>query len=178
MTDLIRPVAGRITQDFDGAFAAERPGYLRTNVNPHRGNRTPIGGGSFRRDLHLAIDYAVPTGTGVRAMATGPIVRQGVDYSSGGAVFVNQRVHRGPNFDLFMLYYHLRANGLKFPVGKIVPQGTVLALSGNTGWSSGPHLHIELVRLTRGASPDSWYSGLRLDPQPFINGTAHFADLD
>jgi len=177
VTDLIRPVPGRITQDFDGAFIAERPGYLR-NVMPAQGKRTPFAGGVFRRDLHLAIDYDAAIGTGVRAMASGPIVRQGVDASSGNAWFVSQRIHRGPNFDLFMLYYHLKANGLKFAKGTVVPQGVVLALSGNTGWSTAPHLHVELVRLTRGASPDTWYSGLRLDPQPFIDGHAHFVNVD
>ena len=178
MTDLVKPVPGPVTQDFDGAYPAERPGYLRTDVIPHRGNRTPTPGGKFRRDLHLAIDYACPVGTGVKAMGTGMIVAQGIDNFSGGAWFVQQRVHRGPNFDVYVLYYHLRANGLKFTVGTKVTQGTVLALSGNTGWSSGPHLHVEMVRLPRGASHTTWYSGLRLDPQPFIDGTAKLDNID
>ncbi len=178
MTDLIRPLPGKITQDFDGAFAAERPGYIRASVNPHQGKRTAFAGSVFRRDLHLAIDYSAPVGTGVRAMASGPIVRQGIDNESGGAWFVQQRIHRGPNFDLYMLYYHLKANGLKFAVGHIVPQGVTLALSGDTGWSSAPHLHVEFVRLPKGTSPSSWYGALHLDPQPFIDGHALFVNVD
>jgi murein DD-endopeptidase MepM/ murein hydrolase activator NlpD len=177
MTDLIRPVGGTRTQDFDGAYPAERPGYLRTDTTPHRGKRSPFAGAKFRRDLHLAIDYSVPVGTPVRAMATGPVVRQGIS-SPDGATYIQQRVHRGPNFDLHMLYYHLKAGSFKHRLGEVVQQGVDLALSGNTGWSSGPHLHVELVRLPRGTSPDQWYGALHLDPQPYINGTAHFATID
>jgi len=177
MTDLIRPVPGRITQDFDGAYPAERPGWLRLDVVPHRGNRVPIPGGKWRRDLHLAIDYDTDNGTPVKAVATGPIVRQGIS-SPDGATYVQQRIHRGPNFDIFMLYYHLKAGSPKFSVGHVVPQGTVLALADNTGWSSGSHLHAEMVRLPRGTNPDRWYSGLRLDPQPFIDGRSRLDDID
>ncbi len=178
MTDLIRPVGGPETQDFAGAFPAERPGYLRTDVMPHRGRRSPFTGGIFRRDLHLAIDYGVPNGTKVKAMGPGPIVRQGIS-SPDGATYVQQRVHRGPNFDLYVLYYHLQAHGgLLHKLGDAVAQGVPIALSDNSGWSSGPHLHVELVRVPRGASPDTWYGALHLDPQPFIDGKAHFVDLD
>ncbi len=178
MTDLIKPVPGAITQTFEGAFPAERPGYLRTDVVPHRGKRTIFPGGKFRQDLHLAIDYDTDNGTPVKAMAAGPIVRQGIDSYSGNAWFVQQRIHRGPNFDIFMLYYHLQAHSLKFAIGHVVPQGVVLALADNTGWSSGPHLHAEMVRLPRGTSPGSWYGGLRLDPQPFIDGRSLLTSID
>lgn len=178
MTDLIRPVPGALTQDFDGAYPAERPGYLRTDVIPHRGKRTPFPGGKFRKDLHLAIDWDTDNGTPVKAMGTGPIVRQGVDAYSGNAWYIEQRVWRGPNFDLFVLYYHLRTKSFRFSIGKVVQQGTVLAEADNTGWSSGPHLHADLVRLPRGTSPDGWYSGLHLDPIPYINGNAKFEDID
>jgi len=177
MTDLIRPLAGRITQDFDGAFSAERPGYLRTDVVPHRGKRSPFPGGKFRRDLHLAIDYDANDGTPVKAMAGGKLVRQGIS-SPDGATYIQQRVHRGPNFDLYVLYYHLKAHSFKFPTGDSPSQGTVIALADNTGWSSGSHLHVDLVRIPRGGSPDTWYGSLHLDPQPFIDGKVKFTDID
>lgn len=176
--NLIKPVPWRVSQNFSGAFPAERPGWLRTDVYPHRGRRTPFAGGKFRMDLHLGIDYPGPVGVNVVAMNTGPIVRQGVDWDSGGAWFVQQRIHRSDRFDLYMLYYHLRANSLKHPNGKVVEQGRALAQNGNTGWSSGPHVHIEMIRLPRGTSASSWYSGLRLDPQPFINGDVKLNEVD
>jgi murein DD-endopeptidase MepM/ murein hydrolase activator NlpD len=178
MTDLIRPVPQAITQDFDGAFSAERPGYLRTDVVPHRGKRTPFAGGRFRKDLHLGIDYNCPTGTRIKAMASGTIVRQGIDASSGNAVYICQRVHRGPNFDLLLDYYHLRTGGLLRKLGDRVTQGIDIGISGCTGWCFGDHLHVHLIRIPRGASPDTRYSGTFLDPLPFVSGRVQFADVD
>lgn len=177
MSDLIRPVPGKITQDFDGSFSAERPGYLNTKTVPHRGKRSPFPGGVFRRDLHLAIDYDTAHGTPIHAMGEGKLVRQGVS-SPDGATYIQQRVHRGPNFDLYVLYYHLVAHSFKFATGTVVAQGAVIGLADSTGWSSGDHLHADLVRIPRGASPDTWYGSLHLDPQPFIDGHAHFVNVD
>ena len=42
------------------------------------------------------------------------------------------------------LYLHLTLNGALKEVGDNVEQGEVIALSGNTGWSSGPHLHLQI----------------------------------
>jgi murein DD-endopeptidase MepM/ murein hydrolase activator NlpD len=41
-------------------------------------------------------------------------------------------------------YFHLKKNGSKVKVGDKVKAGEVIALSGNTGWSSGPHLHFQV----------------------------------
>ena len=41
-------------------------------------------------------------------------------------------------------YYHLQKNGSKVKVGDKVKAGDEIALSGNTGWSSGPHLHFQV----------------------------------
>ena len=41
-------------------------------------------------------------------------------------------------------YFHLQKNGSKVKKGDKVVAGQVIALSGNTGWSSGPHLHFQV----------------------------------
>ncbi|WP_309997394.1 M23 family metallopeptidase [Chryseobacterium sp. 2987] len=42
----------------------------------------------------------------------------------------------------FAQYYHLKENGVKVNLGDQVKKGDVIALSGNTGWCNGPHLHF------------------------------------
>ncbi len=42
----------------------------------------------------------------------------------------------------FATYAHIKYNGAKCKVGDTVKRGDVIALSGNTGWTSGPHLHF------------------------------------
>lgn len=45
-------------------------------------------------------------------------------------------------------YYHLKKSGRKVDVGDMVTSGQLIALSGNTGWSSGPHLHFQVYSFT------------------------------
>ncbi|MCU0438212.1 MAG: M23 family metallopeptidase [Raineya sp.] len=44
----------------------------------------------------------------------------------------------------FGLYYHFKQNGCVVNEGDIVKQGQLIGYSGNTGWSSKPHLHINI----------------------------------
>lgn len=41
-------------------------------------------------------------------------------------------------------YSHLKKNGAKVKVGDVVKPGDLIGLSGDTGWASGPHLHLEI----------------------------------
>lgn len=45
-------------------------------------------------------------------------------------------------------YSHLKKNGAKVKTGQKVKAGEVIALSGSTGWASGPHLHLEVYLMT------------------------------
>jgi murein DD-endopeptidase MepM/ murein hydrolase activator NlpD len=70
------------------------------------------------------------------APADGEIVHKGKSASGGNTLIVKHAA------DLFTVYYHLqkRAQGR---VGDKVKVGDVIAYSGNTGASTGPHLHFE-----------------------------------
>lgn len=91
--------------------------------------------GSGKLVFHRGIDIAVPVGTPVRATRKGQIVFAGPRSGYGSTVIVEHT-----NGDR-TLYGH---NSLvRVQPGDYVESGTVIAFSGNTGRSTGPHVHFE-----------------------------------
>ena len=86
--------------------------------------------------MHEGIDIAVPTGTPVRAAGAGRVIYAGWLGGYGNLVVVD---HGG---GLSTAYAH--NSSFAASVGQSVATGTVIALSGNTGNSSGPHVHFEV----------------------------------
>ena len=82
--------------------------------------------------MHLGTDFAVPIGTPVRAPQDGVILKTGSDNMNG--IFV-QIDSNGTIHSLL----HLSKS--KVTTGQQVQKGQVVGLSGNTGHSTGPHLH-------------------------------------
>jgi murein DD-endopeptidase MepM/ murein hydrolase activator NlpD len=93
-----------------------------------------------RMKAHLGIDYAAPVGTPVWATAGGKLAEVGMKPGSGNTVVINH------GSGLQTRYYHLSrfAKGLK--PGKPVQQKEVIGYVGNTGLSTGPHLHFSVVK--------------------------------
>ncbi|MDX8153021.1 peptidoglycan DD-metalloendopeptidase family protein [Patulibacter brassicae] len=85
--------------------------------------------------LHAGIDIAVPTGTPVRAADSGTVAIAGWVGGYGNYICIN---HGG---GLSTCYGHNSRLGVR--VGQQVTQGQVIAASGNTGNSTGPHIHFE-----------------------------------
>jgi murein DD-endopeptidase MepM/ murein hydrolase activator NlpD len=99
-------------------------------------------------DGHPGLDIAVPEGSYVRSVARGLVTEVGRDSVYG--LFVRVRHPEG----LASLYAH---NGWSFvEVGDSVRAREVLALSGNSGRSTAPHLHFELLRRGRSVDPAGW----------------------
>ncbi|MDD2883220.1 MAG: M23 family metallopeptidase [Rhodoferax sp.] len=91
--------------------------------------------GSGKLVFHRGIDIAVPVGTPVRSIRKGRVVFAGVRSGYGSTVIVEHA-----NGDR-TLYGH---NSLvRVSSGELVESGTVVAFSGNTGRSTGPHVHFE-----------------------------------
>ena len=86
--------------------------------------------------MHTGIDIAVPAGTPVHASASGTIVYAGWMTGYGYLVAID---HDG---GLATAYAH--NSQLLVSVGQNVSQGDVIALSGSTGHSTGPHVHFEV----------------------------------
>lgn len=99
------------------------------------GNRPqPIAGAST---YHRAIDWGTPTGTPVYASSGGTVTRAGWIGSYGNAIYIKHPDGRETR------YAHLSKILVK--VGQKVKQGDKIALSGNTGRTTGPHLHFEML---------------------------------
>ena len=91
--------------------------------------------GSGKLAFHRGIDIAVPVGTPVRSIRKGRVVFAGDRRGYGSTVIVEH-----DNGDR-TLYGH---NSLvRVHSGDLVESGTVVAFSGNTGRSTGPHVHFE-----------------------------------
>ncbi len=91
------------------------------------------------RRQHNGVDYACPVGTPVRAVASGVVTRCGWDSFGGG-----KRIWlKHPN-GYESAYLHLSRFTVK--QGQHVSQGQVIAYSGNTGASTGPHLDYRLKK--------------------------------
>lgn len=100
---------------------------------------------------HGGLDIAIPVGSYVRSTGAGVIDETGEDAEYGRYV----RIDHADGMQ--SLYAH---NSWTFVVaGDTVDAGEVIALSGNTGRSTAPHLHLEIAR-----------DGVPVDPLPFVAG--------
>ena len=114
----------------------------------------PVGSRNFTQYFwygHPGVDIALPEGTAVVASDTGTVTFAGWNiYGFGNLVVVNH----GNGYETF--YAHL--NGISVVPGQIVYQGNVIGSTGNTGNSSGPHIHFE-VRINGAQDNPCWYVG-------------------
>ena len=87
---------------------------------------------------HTGIDYAMPVGTPVLAVADGKIINVMSDKSYGNVIVLEASAN-GVKYNVW--YCHLSSSTVK--KGASVTVGQELGKSGNTGNSTGPHLHLE-----------------------------------
>ncbi|GFH39207.1 M23 family metallopeptidase [Streptomyces pacificus] len=98
-------------------------------------------GGAMWSHKHSGQDFAVPVGTPVKAVSSGVVVKAGPNGGGDGSAYGNAVVVKHAN-GKYSQYAHL--SKINVNVGQSVSTGKVIALSGNTGNSSGPHLHFEI----------------------------------
>ncbi len=121
-----------------------RPVRGDIKISSKYGKRTdPVTGaeGSF----HYGTDFATPVGTPVVAMVDGKIFKAGWQDETDKKKGFGKRVWQSAKIDgknVACFYAHL--SDIAVSEGEVVTAGTRVGLSGNTGKSSGPHLHVEI----------------------------------
>lgn len=104
----------------------------------------PLSGGRFTSGfkfrwgrMHKGVDWACPIGTAIKASSSGTVTKAGWGSGYGYVVYINHDDGRQTR------YGHLSKILVK--TGQRVNQGDKIALSGNTGRSTGPHVHFEIL---------------------------------
>jgi murein DD-endopeptidase MepM/ murein hydrolase activator NlpD len=107
---------------------------VRGAVNSEFGRRKSPWGEAIEH--HSGLDIAAQMGTPVKAPASATVVFAGPGGEYGNCVILDH------GNELKSLYGHL--SKIQVRQGQRVERGTIIALTGNTGRSSGPHLHYEV----------------------------------
>lgn len=111
------------------------------------------------RPTHKGMDFKSPIGTDVVAPRAGKVVRTNWNHAANGNCIEVQF-----SDGVLAKFLHLNENAVKD--GQSVTAGTVLGKSGNTGHSTGPHLHYQLERGSSVVDPISYHGTLRRQLQP------------
>lgn len=117
------------------------------------GGRTSPGG--IGSTYHQGDDFATPIGTSLRALHHGTVT------AAGWAGGLGLRVEVDFGGGVSAVYGHL--SSVQVTVGQSVSAGQVIAASGNTGNSTGPHLHLEIH-----------LGGVPVDPAPWLRAHGIF----
>ncbi len=112
------------------------------NIQYNGANPIPFGrpvGGVLTQQFHAShngLDFGIPVGTPVVSTMDGQVIYAGWnDQGYGNLVIVDNGAYRT---------YYAHLSEIPVQVGQMVNAGSVIGLSGNTGNSTGPHLHYEI----------------------------------
>jgi murein DD-endopeptidase MepM/ murein hydrolase activator NlpD len=153
-------LAGRVKEEGDNLRALEqflaRAGKVLASLPSRWPLRGPLNSEFGRRaspwatssEFHSGIDIGAPTGTEVRAPAPGIVTFAGRLAEFGVTLIIDH------GNDTTSLYAHL--SKLNVVANQMVQRGDLVALSGNTGRSSGPHLHYEIQVAGQPVNPHTY----------------------
>lgn len=116
----------------NGFFTHPCPGYSR--ISSYFGYREqPLPGASTN---HKGMDFAAPTGTPIYAVADGTVTTAAYSGNAGNMIVINH------GNGIASIYMHCHA--MYVSPGQKVTKGQNIAIVGNTGNSTGPHLHFQV----------------------------------
>ncbi|MFH7243256.1 MAG: M23 family metallopeptidase [Spirulina sp.] len=130
--------------DQQAAFPDGKPVAGEAKVSSEFGLRSnPFGGSSY--EVHEGIDFAGPVGQPILATADGTVVKADYDRGYGNHVTIDH------GYQYETLYAHL--SRMTVTMGDQVQRGDIIGYLGNTGRSSGPHLHYGIYRNGQAVNP-------------------------
>ena len=136
---------GTIIGNSKGAMFIQPISYYKKISSKFGPRIHPITG---RCKIHTGVDFSANNGTPVKAAASGTITKASYYSGYGNYVSIN---HSG---NLKTAYAHLSRILVKN--GQYVKQGQIIAYSGNSGNSTGPHLHYEVIKNGKHINPLSF----------------------
>ena len=90
--------------------------------------------------FHTGIDYAISSGTPIKASNSGKVIFSGWYGGYGKVVIIDHGIYKGAPTST--LYAHMSKQAVS--VGQTVSQGQIIGYVGSTGYSTGPHCHFEV----------------------------------
>jgi len=126
----------------NGMYSITGTRYAITSPFGYR--TSPVGRG---QEFHKGIDIGAPYGAPVYSLKAGTVTYAGWMEGYGNVVVVSHG-------DISTLYAH--NSSLSVSVGQTVAGGQQLSNVGSTGWSTGPHIHFEVIK-----------NGTNIDPAPY-----------
>jgi murein DD-endopeptidase MepM/ murein hydrolase activator NlpD len=147
---------GRIDADHDDAYLYRLPYGADVSFPIIQGYDAKL---SHRGAERFTLDFGMPVGTPVHAARDGVVVLVEDSHDTGCA---REECGRLANFVVVLHsdgttgeYFHLEPDSVRLRVGDRVARGQQLACSGNTGFSTAPHLHFGVYRTDRDRSTES-----------------------
>ncbi|MFJ8134935.1 peptidoglycan DD-metalloendopeptidase family protein [Streptomyces sp. NPDC096013] len=138
------------TQSADTTSTSTGYGLPVTGATIGTGYR--VAGSMWSSGYHTGVDFVVPTGTTIKAIAAGTVVSAAYDGAYGNEVVIRHADGQ------YSQYAHM--SQLSVSAGQTVTEGQQIGLSGATGNVTGPHLHFE-IRTTP-------YYGSDVDPVAYL----------
>lgn len=125
----------------------------------YRVGQTYNGSFSHSGNIRYSVDFIMPPKTQVHAARRGRVVQIYEESDRGGNSMefkdTSNYVVIEHSDGTFAEYAHLSKNGVLVGLGQKVYEGQLIALSGNTGYSSGPHLHFMVVGVNEDGTNES-----------------------
>ena len=140
------------TQSDTSTSTSTSTGYALPVTGGTIGTGYHVAGSMWSSGYHTGVDFVVPTGTTVKAIAAGTVVSAAYDGAYGNEVVIR---HADGEYSQ---YAHM--SQLSVSAGQTVTEGQQIGLSGATGNVTGPHLHFE-IRTTP-------YYGSDVDPVAYL----------